>query len=529
MKILIVEDDIFLGDILQNYLQQLGHEEVRVCPRGLEAEALLEKRTFDCAFVDLKLPDIDGLSLLERIKGRDRTLPVIMMSGFPTMESTIQAMRKGASDFLTKPFTLQDLALSLERVTKERILLLENLGLKLECQAQRQLQAVNVELQEKVREKERLFEISRRIDEVRSSEDLYATIIQLAHLVTQADRVGFFVYLPEQDRIALISEKGFCEAGLTRPVFRVDASRLKERVGSGSRLALVRPGDFLRGWTGLDDEPGAGARGSGASLAIPGGGSERGMLQASYGCWPLWIRGELFGFLMLSQNSENGSLSASETGLLDFLMRKAALAVENMALYECLISNFYGILKSLVNALEAKDPYTGKHSERVTIFAVRLARTMGCRPNDIEVLRTVGYLHDIGKIGITDKILNKPGGLVPEEYEMVKRHPVIGEAIVRELGLSAEERAIIRHHHERWDGKGYPDGLSGTDIPFLARIVTVADAFDAMTSKRAYRDSLPLEQAKQEIRDNRGRQFDPDVVDAFFAVMEERKGSDGDE
>ena len=202
-------------------------------------------------------------------------------------------------------------------------------------------------------------------------------------------------------------------------------------------------------------------------------------------------------------------------------MKKAALAVENMALYESMIGNFYGMLKSLVNALEAKDPYTGQHSERVTHYALRIAQVMNCSTAEIESLQTVGYLHDIGKIGIADQILNKPAGLTPKEFELVKNHPIIGETIVSELGLSPEERAIIRNHHERWDGMGYPDGLAQHDIPLLARIIMVADAFDAMTSKRAYRDARSRQQAMEELLKNGGKQFDPEVVSAFLETPDD--------
>jgi HD-GYP domain-containing protein (c-di-GMP phosphodiesterase class II) len=131
----------------------------------------------------------------------------------------------------------------------------------------------------------------------------------------------------------------------------------------------------------------------------------------------------------------------------------------------------------------------------------------------------VGYLHDIGKIGICDSILNKPGPLSIDEYETVKKHPSIGDSIVSELGLSPEERSIIRHHHERWDGAGYPDGLSGEQIPLLARVLSIADAFDAMTSKRAYRDAMSRDQALAELLKNRGKQFDPLALDAFLEVV----------
>jgi len=169
-----------------------------------------------------------------------------------------------------------------------------------------------------------------------------------------------------------------------------------------------------------------------------------------------------------------------------------------------------------VNALEAKDPYTRHHSERVTTYAIAIAERLNCSAEQVESLRTVGYLHDIGKIGIADRILNKPASLTPEEYELIKRHPIIGESIVSELGLNAEQRAIIRHHHERWDGKGYPDGLAGEEVPLLARIVAVADAFDSMTSLRAYRAGMRDADAIEELRSNLGRQFDPRVVAAFL-------------
>ena len=139
---------------------------------------------------------------------------------------------------------------------------------------------------------------------------------------------------------------------------------------------------------------------------------------------------------MAFHKSGSHSLPSEEARLFDFLIRKASLAVENMALYESLTSNFYGILKSLVNALEAKDLYTGKHSERVTRYATEVAGILGCTGAQIESMRTVGYLHDIGKIGVRDSILNKPGPLTREEYEIVKKHPSIGDSIVSELGLS---------------------------------------------------------------------------------------------
>lgn len=498
MKILIVEDDSILCDLLREYLQQLQHERVETCTSAHEALVAIKQETYDCAFVDLRLPDMDGIQLVGILKTEDPSLPVVMMSGYPTMSSTIQAMRKGASDFLPKPFTLQDMVLALERVTKERSLLLENLRLRLEIQTQKQLECVNRELEAKVDEQIKLFEISGQIDAVRSSEDLYPRIVQMAARLTTSEKVGFFILPPDQHHLILISGHGLEDVSASGGYFEIEGDELRRHLNGATGHFPLRARDFLG----------------------PSRGSRPMRDESLYCCWPLRIRGELFGFLATQGEDHPCERPNVQLKLLDFLMKKAALAIENMALYESMVSNFYGILRSLVNALEAKDRYTGKHSERVTHYAHRIAREMGCGVGEIEALRTVGYLHDIGKIGIADSILNKPAALTQEEYQMVRRHPEIGESIVSELGLSPDERAIIRHHHERWDGSGYPDGLSGDDIPLLARIVMVADAFDAMTSKRAYRDAMSRSLALDELKRSSGRQFDRDVVSAFLSSVE---------
>ncbi|MCU0572564.1 MAG: response regulator [Syntrophobacteraceae bacterium] len=496
MKILIVEDDAILSELLREYLQQLDHEKVQVCASGSEVVNWFNgslSEYFDCAFIDLKLPDIDGLELLDLIKARDPALPVVMMSGYSTMNYTIEAMRKGASDFLPKPFTVQDMALALERVTKERKLLLENLSLKLECQTRKQLEVVNRELQDSIAEQVRLFEIAGEIDEIRSSEDLYPKIVKIASRVTDGKKTGFFILPPDHQHMILISDCGL-EGYYAGPrLFDLPSEGLREVLGRAGGHVVLPLDDLLR-----PGEPGGSAG-----------------VKEAFSCWPLRIRGELFGFLAASFNGGGRGPVRAEVKLLDFLVKKAALAIENMALYESMINNFYAILRSLVNALEAKDLYTGKHSERVTYYAHSIGLAMGCSMTEIEALQTVGYLHDIGKIGIADSILNKAGALTADELELIKKHPVIGETIVSELGLSPEERAIIRHHHERWDGGGYPDGLSRHEIPLLARIIMVADSYDAMTSKRAYRNAMSRDEALRELKANRSKQFDAEVVDAF--------------
>jgi putative nucleotidyltransferase with HDIG domain len=190
-----------------------------------------------------------------------------------------------------------------------------------------------------------------------------------------------------------------------------------------------------------------------------------------------------------------------------------------MALYENLRESLLATLHALVSAIEAKDSYTEQHSKRVTALAIDIARVMGRTSEEIESLRLCGALHDIGKIGIHDRILNKPGKLTEEEFAIIKRHPVIGDRIVHHLGLTPQERAIVRNHHERWDGKGYPDGLEGKATPLLARILAVADVFDAMTSDRTYRNAISPEITLDVLQKNRATQFDPEPLDALQYVL----------
>jgi len=179
-------------------------------------------------------------------------------------------------------------------------------------------------------------------------------------------------------------------------------------------------------------------------------------------------------------------------------------------------STFLGALTSLAEALDAKDKYTNGHSKRVTEVAVTLAREMGLPEADLERIRLAGFVHDIGKIGVAEDLLHKCGKLTDEEFDRIKEHPEIGEKILRPIIHDPEVIAIVRHHHERFSGGGYPEGLAGEDIPLGSRLLAVADAYDAMTSTRPYRRAMSPEEARSQIMANRGKQFDPEIVDLFI-------------
>ena len=176
-------------------------------------------------------------------------------------------------------------------------------------------------------------------------------------------------------------------------------------------------------------------------------------------------------------------------------------------------------LIALANALEAKDPYTRGHSERVAGVGRRIALELGLDADDVAAVAEAGLLHDIGKIGVPEGMLQKPGPLTAEEWQAMRRHPVVGAQIIAPFEVFARSAPLIRHHHERWDGSGYPDGLAGPAIPLGARIVAVADVFDALTSGRPYRVALARDAGLSQLLDEAGRSLDPNVVRVSIRLL----------
>lgn len=187
--------------------------------------------------------------------------------------------------------------------------------------------------------------------------------------------------------------------------------------------------------------------------------------------------------------------------------------------YKELENLFIELIIAMVNALDAKSPWTKGHSERVTNYALEIAKEMGLEDEYFEHLRLCGMLHDIGKIGIYDGVLDKPDRLTDEEFELVKTHPAKGVEILSHIKQLSNIIPGILHHHERYDGKGYPEGLMGEDIPLCARILAVADSYDSMTADRPYRPAPGKEYAISELKRCSGTQFDPEVVEAFLKVI----------
>jgi len=186
---------------------------------------------------------------------------------------------------------------------------------------------------------------------------------------------------------------------------------------------------------------------------------------------------------------------------------------------EILEATYLNVIKTLCKILVKKDPYTRAHSQQVTHYALLIGRELGFSDEELLVLEQAALLHDIGKIGIPDHILRKPGPLTESEWEVMRQHPNIGQDILEHIQVLHLEQTMVRHHHERYDGEGYPGGLSGEEIPIYARILNVADSFHAMVSDRPYRKALPLEAALQELQKNSGTQFDPEIVNVFLKAL----------
>lgn len=233
-------------------------------------------------------------------------------------------------------------------------------------------------------------------------------------------------------------------------------------------------------------------------------------LPADYGTDAIIVAGD--------KQSDGGVVSSYDTKLIEAAASFASIFLSNARLFDHQKKLFVGIIESLSAAIDAKDAYTNGHSERVAHLGEQIAINLGMTTHEAERVRICGLLHDVGKIGVPEAVLCKPGRLTDEEFEHIKKHPEIGHRILKDLTGLEDVLPGVLHHHERLDGRGYPHGLGGDEIPRMARILACADTFDAMSSNRAYRDAMPREKVLAELERCKGTQFDPDVVDAFMQI-----------
>ncbi len=497
-NILFVDDEESILEIAVDYFEQKGYSVFTAC-NGIEAIDILEKNKIDCCFTDINMPEMDGLALAEYIRKIDNTLPVVVMTGYPSLENTIKTLKNGVVDFLIKPVNLNQMEVCVRRVLKERHLFVENILLKREVEGKKRLEKLNNELVFKLEELNILNKIMSDISALQKSEDVFKRVIEMTMALTMADESKIYVINDARNLpIEVISDKShaYKETDGENPC---ENKVLKDANIDRLIMEIVR-----------DEIP----------LLVPDNKGARGLSpeKKSFMAVPLKIQGKVFGALTAAMIDGKKRFSEKELYYLSFMTQKAASAIENLALYEHIIQGLMTTLQAFVKAIEARDPYTKEHSNRVTKIAKVIGKAAGCSEEEIDILNISGPLHDIGKIGIRDDILLKPGRLTSEEFEKIKEHPDIGADIIGQLGMWDEHYQIIRHHHERFDGTGYPSGLKGEDIPRLARILSVADSYDAMASDRAYRRKMDPEKVIRIIKDCSGTQFDPKYVDVFLKV-----------
>ena len=476
--ILVVDDDPAVRSLIVEALRQGGEYIATEAADGKEALEALRSNLYDLVISDIHMPGMNGMDLLGRIREINPATAVILITGYPSIGLSVSAMKTGAVDFITKPFRIDELLYKVNIYLREQSLLsVDGLLHKAE--------------QEKLRDKVRrisakgfIYDFIERLGV--SNDNVFRVIADLALKVSGGEHCAILLY-----------ER---ETGEFLPKFTGSVDRVPPR------HTVPWPRKLLR--EVVDRKDGVLCSVSDADGA------------ASILCAPLTIRGNVFGILCLWKGRNGPCFTDQDLHVILSLARRASLNLENKVLYETLYTNIAETFRALVTSIQARDQYTERHSVSVTAFVVRTAEIMACPADDIECLKIAAMLHDIGKIAIPDHILLKPDELTGEEYDIIKTHCTIGDDILTPIALFEKERKIIRHHHENWDGTGYPDGLAGDAIPLLSRMIAVADAYDAMTTNRPYRSSMSPEEAVTELRRYVGTQFDPKVVDAFIGSLQ---------
>jgi HD-GYP domain-containing protein (c-di-GMP phosphodiesterase class II) len=281
-------------------------------------------------------------------------------------------------------------------------------------------------------------------------------------------------------------------------------------------------GTGLAGWCAQNNAPVIVPDTSKDPRFFKGADKKSGFVTRSMLCVPMCHKDTVVGVLQVLNRTGDIPFNDHDLETLVNVANQAVSAIENARLYENIQKIYLSTIEVLATAIDAKDPYTQGHSRRVTQYSVAIAEQMGLAQTEIENIRYAGLLHDVGKIGIKDSIIRKPGRLTDEEYAIIKMHPSIGARILRPVDFLADKIPGVLHHHEYYDGRGYPDHLIGTDIPLAGRIICVADAFDAMTTNRPYRKGLSVNTVIAELKKFSGKQFDPECVQAFLNAFDEK-------
>jgi response regulator RpfG family c-di-GMP phosphodiesterase len=493
-RILVVDDEQVIRDILSEFLSMEGYV-VRSVESGERALTELRLRPYDMVISDLKMPGISGIELLERISDENINVLTVIMTGFGTVETAIQAMKKGAYDYILKPFKVEEVMHVVRR------------GLE-----RQRLQAENIRLRESLT----IFKVSEAIATSLDINHVLDVILHAALDEVDADVATLHLKDPKghryDERVKRINPRS--DIGSAFQVPTPDLSRVLLHFHQGTPILAhgVKANRFF-------DNP------------------LQNEALVSFTSVPLQVATRVIGMLNVYSFTRGKKFDEGNRKMLSVLASRAATAIENAQLYEdlriknqalsaanqSLEENFQQTVAGFALALEEADYYTGGHSQRVAEYAGLLVRGLGLADEDASRIVMAGTMHDIGKIGIPYDMINKPGKLTADEIRIFRQHPDKGKRIMEPVPCMHGLIAGCWCHHEWWDGGGYPRGLSGDAIPLDGRVVAIADAYDAMTSDRAYRRALPHQFAIEEILRCAGTQFDPELARAFVRFLEEHR------
>lgn len=491
LRILIVDDSeedalLILREMRRHYAP--AHRRV-----DTESDLIgaLEEQTWDIVLSAFSMPGFSGMAALKVVRSADPDLPFFMISGAIGEETAVEAMKAGAQDFILKD-RLSRLLPAIERELREAQIRREH------RQSQKQIR----------RQLERLTAL-RAIDiAISSSVDLRLTLNLLLEQVLALlglDAAGVLLVNPYTYMLEFAAARGFRSTASTRAPLRLDQSVAGRVVLDGNPIYLPDLTENME------------------SFARPEIIQSEGFV--AYYAVPLLAKGQIKGVL----EGFHRTPTQTDTEWLDFLETmagQAAIAIDNALLFGALQRSNVDLmvaydttLEGWVKALDLRDKETEGHSQRVTEMTIRLAHTLEVSESEIVNVRRGALLHDIGKLGIPDSILLKPGPLTDEEWEIMRLHPAYAYEWLFPISYLRPAVDIPYCHHEKWDGTGYPRGLKGEQIPLAARIFTVVDVWDALCSDRPYRSAWPEAQAREHIHKLSGKQFDPGVVEAFEKML----------
>jgi response regulator RpfG family c-di-GMP phosphodiesterase len=478
-SILIVDDYSPTRQMLGEALTQAGCYEISEAENGLKALDQCRRSHFDLVISDVMMPDMGGMELLNRLREINPDTGVIMITANPALDMTVSAMKNGAIDFLKKPFDIDDLVFKVQMYFNEKKML-EAVDTKKDV--------AEIQITNKTKELAVHGYIYDSFEQIEGdNKHIFRKIVDLSLKVVDGEECSLLLFDERENAFRaeiIVSDDRKTYEQKTIPALKQIFHEAVEK-----KEALI-----IHSYEHPEIAP-------------------------SLICAPLMIRDNVFGILCIRKKTNHELFTTKDLHYIVSLTKRASLNLENKLLYESMYNNVLDTFRSLVASVQVRDHYTEEHCLRVTKMAEMIAQRLYCTERDIESLKIAGMLHDVGKIAIPDNVLLKPDRLTFEEFSVIKTHSEIGERILKPILLFDQERHVVLHHHERWDGKGYPGGLAGNDIPLLSRILAVADTFDAMTNNRPYRSALDKEAAIVEINKNRNTQFDNHVVDAFMKAI----------